>query len=85
MFIKESILSALRVYKFVSLLQSCYFSSWQNKKKVCFLWEQAEKDSKLKTLRHRVGCLDSQACKLQEKRDQLKRASFPYLSRRLSP
>lgn len=85
MFIKESTLSALGAYKLISLLQACCFSSWQNKNKVCFLWEQEEKNSKLKTLQHRVSYLDSQAGQLQEKRDQLKRASFPYLSRRPSP
>ncbi|KAB1265394.1 THAP domain-containing protein 4 [Camelus dromedarius] len=57
MFIKNVILSALGTCKLFNLLLTYCFSSWQNKNQVCCLWEQEEKNGKLKTLKQRVKLL----------------------------
>ncbi|XP_042806785.1 peroxynitrite isomerase THAP4 isoform X3 [Panthera leo] len=81
MSINEVILSASGACRLIDSLHSYCFSSRQNKSQVCCLREQVEKkNGELKTLRQRVSRSDSQVRKLQEKLDELRRASFPYLS-----
>ncbi|XP_077927734.1 peroxynitrite isomerase THAP4 isoform X1 [Halichoerus grypus] len=81
MSINEVILSASGACKLIDSLHSYCFSSRQNKSQVCCLREQVEKkNGELKTLRQRVSRSDSQVRKLQEKLDELRRVSFPYLS-----
>lgn len=81
MSINEVILSASGACKLIDSLHSYCFSSRQNKSQVCCLREQVEKkNGELKSLRQRVSRSDSQVRKLQEKLDELRRASFPYLS-----
>ncbi|KAF0887010.1 THAP4 protein, partial [Crocuta crocuta] len=84
MSINEVILSASGACRLIDSLHSYCFSSRQSKSQVCCLREQVEKkNGELKTLRQRVSRSDSQVRKLQEKLDELRRASFPYLSRLL--
>ncbi|KAM4836345.1 peroxynitrite isomerase THAP4 isoform 3-T3 [Thomomys bottae] len=86
MSINEVILSASGACKLIDSLHSYCFSSRQNKSQVCCLREQVEKkNGELKSLRQRVSRSDSQVRKLQEKLDELRRVSFPYLSGLLSP
>nr|XP_023498566.1 THAP domain-containing protein 4 isoform X1 [Equus caballus]XP_023498567.1 THAP domain-containing protein 4 isoform X2 [Equus caballus] len=86
MSINEVILSASGACKLIDSLHSYCFSSRQNKSQVCCLREQVEKkNGELKTLRQRVSRSDSQVRKLQEKLDELRRVSFPYLSSLLPP
>ncbi|XP_069856353.1 peroxynitrite isomerase THAP4 isoform X1 [Dipodomys merriami] len=86
MSINEVILSASGACKLIDSLHSYCFSSRQNKSQVCCLREQVEKkNGELKSLRQRVSRSDSQVRKLQEKLDELRRASFPYLSGLLPP
>ncbi|XP_032713613.1 THAP domain-containing protein 4 isoform X1 [Lontra canadensis] len=81
MSINEVILSASGACKLIDSLHSYCFSSRQNKSQVCCLREQVEKkNGELKSLRQRVSRSDSQVRKLQEKLDELRRVSFPYLS-----
>ncbi|XP_004637431.1 THAP domain-containing protein 4 isoform X1 [Octodon degus] len=86
MSINEVILSASGACKLIDSLHSYCFSARQNKSQVCCLREQVEKkNGELKSLRQRVSRSDSQVRKLREKLDQLRRASFPYLSGLLPP
>ncbi|XP_021564147.1 THAP domain-containing protein 4 isoform X1 [Carlito syrichta] len=86
MSINEVILSASGACKLIDSLHSYCFSSRQNKSQVCCLREQVEKkNGELKSLRQRVSRSDSQVRKLQEKLDEMRRVSFPYLSGLLSP
>ncbi|XP_021487753.1 peroxynitrite isomerase THAP4 isoform X1 [Meriones unguiculatus] len=80
MSINEVILSASGACKLIDSLHSYCFSARQNKSQVCCLREQVEKkNGELKSLRQRVSRSDSQVRKLQEKLDELRRASLPYL------
>ncbi|XP_021102966.1 THAP domain-containing protein 4 isoform X2 [Heterocephalus glaber] len=86
MSINEVILSASGACKLIDSLHSYCFSARQNKSQVCCLREQVEKkNGELKSLRQRVSRSDSQVRKLREKLDQLRKASFPYLSSLLPP
>uniref|UniRef100_A0A8C9UTJ1 THAP4-like heme-binding domain-containing protein n=1 Tax=Spermophilus dauricus TaxID=99837 RepID=A0A8C9UTJ1_SPEDA len=86
MSINEVILSASGACKLIDSLHSYCFSARQSKSQVCCLREQVEKkNGELKSLRQRVSRSDSQVRKLREKLDQLRRASFPYLSGLLPP
>ncbi|XP_047402237.1 peroxynitrite isomerase THAP4 isoform X1 [Sciurus carolinensis] len=86
MSINEVILSASGACKLIDSLHSYCFSARQSKSQVCCLREQVEKkNGELKSLRQRVSRSDSQVRKLREKLDQLRRASFPYLSCLLPP
>lgn len=86
MSINEVILSASGACKLIDSLHSYCFSARQNKSQVCCLREQVEKkNGELKSLRQRISRSDSQVRKLREKLDQLRRASFPYLSGLLPP
>lgn len=86
MSINEVILSASGACKLIDSLHSYCFSARQNKSQVCCLREQVEKkNGELKSLRQRVSRSDSQVRKLREKLDQLRKASFPYLSGLLPP
>ncbi|KAM5229424.1 peroxynitrite isomerase THAP4 [Ctenodactylus gundi] len=86
MSINEVILSASGACKLIDSLHSYCFSARQNKSQVCCLREQVEKkNGELKSLRQRVSRSDSQVRKLREKLDELRRASFPYLSGLLPP
>lgn len=81
MSINEVLLSASGACRLIDSLHSYCFSSRQSKSQVCCLREQVEKkNGELKSLRQRVSRSDSQVRKLQEKLDELRRASFPYLS-----
>lgn len=80
MSINEVILSASGACKLIDSLHSYCFSARQNKSQVCCLREQVEKkNGELKSLRQRVSRSDSQVRKLQEKLEELRRASLPYL------
>ncbi|XP_005077247.1 peroxynitrite isomerase THAP4 isoform X1 [Mesocricetus auratus] len=80
MSINEVILSASGACKLIDSLHSYCFSARQNKSQVCCLREQVEKkNGELKSLRQRVSRSDSQVRKLQEKLDELRRASLPYV------
>ncbi|VTJ81240.1 Hypothetical predicted protein [Marmota monax] len=86
MSINEVILSASGACRLIDSLHSYCFSARQSKSQVCCLREQVEKkNGELKSLRQRVSRSDSQVRKLREKLDQLRKASFPYLSGLLPP